>query len=72
MKHIRKVSVGANYKDAMHYVVDQNIMGGDWSIHAITKDEDGYSVWIQQEDEIKKWKHFNLNMPITVEFNVQY
>lgn len=72
MKHIRKISVGANYKDAMHYVIDQQIMSGDWSIHAITKDDDGYSVWIQQQNEIKKWKHFNINMPITVEFNVHY
>jgi len=72
MKHIRKMSVGANYKDAMHYMIDQQVMGGDWTIHALTIDESGCSVWIQKSDEIKKWKQFNLNMPITIEYNVNF
>ena len=72
MKHIRKISVGANYKDAMHYVVDQQVMGGDWNIHAVTKDDEGYNIWIQCKEEIKKWKQFNQNMPVTLEFNVHY
>jgi len=66
------MSVGANYKDAMHYMIDQQVMGGDWTIHALTIDESGCSVWIQKSDEIKKWKQFNLNMPITIEYNVNF
>ena len=72
MNYIRKISVGSNYKDAMHYMIDQNVMNGDWTIHAVTQDEDGYHVWIQKGDEIKKWKQFNVNMPITIEFNVNF
>ena len=72
MKHIRKVSIGANYKDAMHYVIDQTVMSGDWKIHAITSDENGYHVWIQKGDIIKKWKEFNTFMPVTIEYNVNF
>ena len=72
MKHIRKISVGANYKDAMHYMIDQQVMGGGWKIHAVTQDETGYYVWIQKDEEIKMWKSFNSNMPITIEYNVNF
>lgn len=72
MNYIRKISVGSNYKDAMHYMIDQQVMNGDWTIHAVTQDKEGYHVWIQKQDEIKKWKQFNVNMPITIEFNVNF
>lgn len=70
MNYIRKISVGADYKNAMHYVVDQKVMGGEWTIHAVSQDEQGYHLWIQKNEEIKKWKFFNLNTPITIEYNV--
>ena len=72
MNYIRKISVGADYKNAMHYMIDQLVMGGDWKIHAVTIDEKGYSVWVQNKEEIKKWKEFNKNMPITIEYNVNF
>lgn len=72
MNYIRKISVGSNYKDAMHYVVDQEVMGGKWKIHAVSQEDDGFHLWIQKNKEIKKWKFFNLNTPITIEYNVNF
>lgn len=70
--YIRKISVGGDYKNAMHYVVDQDVMGGSWKIHAVSQDEEGYHLWIQKNEEIKKWKFFNINTPITIEYNVNF
>ena len=72
MSYIRKISVGLNYKDAMHYMIDQSVMGGDWTIHAVTQDQDGCHLWIQRGNEITKWKQFNKNVPITIEYNVNF
>ena len=38
--YIRKISIGSDYKNAMHYVVDQDVMGGSWKIHAVSQDEE--------------------------------
>ena len=70
--YIRKISIGSDYKNAMHYVVDQDVMGGLWKIHAVSQDEEGYSLWIQKNEEIKKWKFFSINTPITIEYNVNF
>ena len=56
----------------MHYVVEQDVMGGLWKIHAVSQDEEGYSLWIQKNEEIKKWKFFSINTPITIEYNVNF
>ena len=40
MDDIRKISVGADYKSsAMHYIVDQEVLGSRYRIHCIKKDE---------------------------------
>ena len=70
--YIRKISIGSDYKNAMHYVVNQDVMGGLWKIHAVSQDEEGYSLWIQKNEEIKKWKFFSINTPITIEYNVNF
>ncbi len=72
MNYIRKISVGSDYKNGMHYVVNQEVMGGPWKIHAVSEDDKGYNLWIQKGEEIKKWKFFNINTPITIEYNVNY
>ena len=70
MKNIRKISIGANYKDAMHYVVGNDTLGGRYVISEITQDSDTYSVWIKNKDnEVLQWKEFK-NIPITIEFNI--
>tara|TARA_B100000925_G_C21877547_1_gene416964 strand:+ start:313 stop:540 length:228 start_codon:yes stop_codon:yes gene_type:complete len=73
MKNIRKISIGANYKDAMHYVVGNDALGGKYKIYEISQStlvDTTYSVWIINKDkEVVKWKEFK-NIPITIEFNI--
>ena len=72
---IRKISIGPDYKSgAMHYIVGQNILNDSHSIHSIQhdKDRDSIKVWIERNDEIFLWKEFNANMPISVEYNINF
>lgn len=72
MNQIRKISIGSDYKnDAMHYSTGQDVYGGH-KIIDILKEDDGYSIYIKKGDEVKKWKHFNQNMAISVEYNLEY
>jgi hypothetical protein len=48
---IRKISVGANYKEAMHYIVGQPVIGGEYEIHLIKFHEeiDSFRIWISND-----------------------
>ena len=71
---IRKISIGADYKnEAMHYAVGQSVYGG----HSISKilfeeKDNSYNIFITKEDEVLPWKKFNSNMAISVEYDLQY
>ena len=72
---IRKVSIGADYKSSsMHYIVGQDVLGGNYTIHLIRHDQSSNSIkiWIQQRDEIFLWKEFNSQMPISIEYNINF
>jgi len=70
---IRKITIGVDYKNSMHYIVGQEVLGGSNVIHAITDIGDGYFVWIENASkEIVVWKNPNKNLPILVEFNINY
>lgn len=71
---IRKVSIGADYKNSMSYIVGQNVLRGAYTIHQITKDlrEESYTVWVKGEDEVLKWKSFNFNLPIVEEYDLDF
>ena len=72
---IRKISIGPNYKsDAMHYIVGQQVLGGKYFIHLIQYIErsDSIKIWIQTEGEILLWKEFNSNMPVSIEYNINF
>ncbi|WP_296636066.1 MULTISPECIES: hypothetical protein [Flavobacteriaceae] len=71
MQEIRKVSIGNDYKNSMHYVVGQSIFG-DYVIHAIQKIEDGIVIWIEKNKEILCWKQINNNTPMVLEFNINF
>jgi len=71
---IRKISVGANYKDAMHYIIGQSVIGGEYEIHLIKfHDEiDSFRIWISNDEgEILLWKEFK-DMPISIEYNINF
>ena len=71
---IRKISIGADYKnDAMHYSVGQEVYGGHTICDIINSDKDGdYFIYIKKGDEVLPWKKFNSHMAIAVEFDLEY
>jgi hypothetical protein len=71
---IRKISIGADYKnEAMHYSVGQQVYGGHTICDIVTNDSDGeYMIYIKKNDEVLPWKKFNSNMAIAVEFDLEY
>lgn len=74
MNVIRKISVGSNYKEAMHYIVGQKVFGGKAEIHLILKDESSqeYKIWVSQDGTVMFWKSFNFNMPISTENDLDF
>lgn len=69
MNYIRKISVGADYKNAMHYIVGQQVLGGNYEIAEINHEVDSYSIWVKQDGEILKWKEI-MNTPVVIEYNL--
>lgn len=73
---IRKISVGADYKSsAMHYIVNQEVLSGKYLIHLIKHivDENSIKIWIEnKEGEVFLWKKFNSNMPVSIEYNINF
>jgi len=74
LNKIRKISIGADYKnEAMHYSVGQSVYGGHTICDIIGDDKDGeYLIYIKKNNEILPWKKFNSNMAIAVEFDLEY
>jgi hypothetical protein len=74
---IRKISVGPDYKSgAMHYLVGQPVLGGNYIIHLIKFriEENAYQIYIEDssEKEILLWKQFNTTMPVSLEYNINF
>jgi hypothetical protein len=69
MNYIRKISVGADYKNAMHYIVGQEVLGGSYTIAEINQEEESYSIWVKKKNEVQKWKEIS-NTPIIIEYNL--
>ena len=73
-KVIRKISIGADYKnEAMHYSTGQEVYGGHIISDILFKDEDkSYNIYITKNDEVLPWKKFNSNMAVSVEYDLKY
>ncbi len=72
---IRKISIGPDYKNAMSYLQGQEVLGGSHKIHLIFFDEskESIKVWIENDsNETLLWKEFNSNMPISIEYNINF
>jgi hypothetical protein len=71
---IRKISIGADYKSSMHYLTGQELLGGKYTIHLISFDEDSQSfkIFVETKKEVYLWKEFNKNMPISIEYNMNF
>ena len=72
--NIRKISIGADYKnDAMHYSVGQQVYGGHEIAYIVYEEQDSsYNIFIKKNAEVMPWKKFNSNMAISVEFDLEY
>ena len=71
-KLIRKISIGADYKnEAMHYSVGQEVYGGH-KISDILEEDGSYKIFITKNKEVLPWKFFNANMEISIEYNLDY
>ena len=73
---IRKVSVGPDYKSgAMHYIVGQEVLNGNYIIHLIKHDNNSNSIklWIiNPNSEVILWKEFSSTMPVSMEYNINF
>jgi hypothetical protein len=71
---IRKIAVGPDYKEAMHYVVGQSVVDGRYTIEAIlhNRDESQYEIWVRDSDGVRKWKSFNQHTPVHIEYKTNY
>lgn len=70
MDLIRKISIGRDYKDnAMHYAVGQFVYG-QHEIVLIEETPEIFIIHIQKGEVVKKWKAFNKNMGIAVEYDI--
>jgi hypothetical protein len=72
---IRKVSVGSDYKVAMHYIVGQRVLNDTNEIHLIKKDPSVQSIRIyiiNKKQEVVLWKEFNSSIPVSIEYNIDF
>jgi len=70
---IRKISIGSDYKNAMNYVKGQSVLSGSYTINHIRRTTEGeFQVWIEKDKEIFLWKSFTVNMPCSVEYNIEF
>jgi len=74
MSLIRKISVGPDYKNAMHFIVGQDVLGNSHRISSITINEKGdYLIHIKNDsEEVVLWKTFTVTIPISVEHNIDF
>jgi len=70
--NIRKISVGPDYKSSMNYVVGQKVLGNKYIIHLIKQEEGFFKIWIERDDEVILWKAFNVAMPSSIEYNINF
>ena len=73
---IRKISVGPDYKSgAMHYLTNQVVLGGNYTIHRIIQDSNNnnFLIYIENEDEeVFLWKSFSSTVPVSIEYNINF
>ncbi len=71
---IRKVSVGADYKNAMNYMHGQSVLQGNYVIHLIKQDvsSNDIEIFIERNNEVVLWKKINGNMPFIIEYNIDF
>lgn len=69
MNKIRKISIGNDLKEGVHYFVGGK--GAKSTINSIVYDNDlWFSIYVMEGNVIQLWKMVNKNMVIAVEFDI--
>lgn len=70
---IRKISVGPDYKDAMHFQIGQTVIKGKASINTIIKNPTNgqIDIYVESGDEIHLWKSINSTIPVSLEYDIE-
>lgn len=70
---IRKLSVGVDYKSAMHYILGQEVFS-NFIISDIVENTQvgGFDIYVKKQGEVRKWKHIGKCLPISIEYNLNY
>lgn len=69
---IRKISIGLDLLKAMHYVVGQQVLDKSYIIDTIRYEGLDIVIYIKKDDEIVRWKSLNANVPITIEYKIDF
>tara|TARA_R110000824_G_scaffold137007_3_gene301042 strand:- start:285 stop:509 length:225 start_codon:yes stop_codon:yes gene_type:complete len=71
---IRKISIGPDLLKAMNFSVGQPMLRGKHNIREIIELESGrIQIWLSnEEDEVYLWKTIGYNMPVAIEYNIEY
>ncbi len=69
---IRKISIGNDLLNAMHYVVGQAVLDKSYIIEAIRYEDLHIVIYIKRNDEILRWKSLNANVPVTIEYKIDF
>jgi len=74
MELIRKISIGPDILNAMHFSVGQKLLKGTHTVDNIVRTDDmKIQIWVQNdEDEVYLWKEINQHTPVTIEYNIEY
>jgi hypothetical protein len=70
---IRKISIGTDYMKSMHYVVGQFVLDKSYFIHNIRMTSDSaIDIWIEKNKEAIKWKTISKDVPVVIEYNIDF
>ena len=70
MDIIRKISIGADLKSALHYQVGSTVLK-DKTVSDIVRNDNFFDVYLQDDDHKVKWKSFNINSISHIEYNTK-
>jgi hypothetical protein len=57
----------------MHYLIGQPVLDKTYSIcHIRLEDNESVSIYIEKNNEQYLWKNFGSNMPISLEYNINF
>ena len=71
---IRKISIGPDLLKAMNFSIGQPMLRGKHTVREIIQLDSGkIEIWLSNsEDEVYLWKTIGCNMPVAIEYNIEY